>query len=513
MRSRLAMLRTEGRANKMENSTTTDILLIEPDHKTGLGFFPWGILSVGSYLKEKGFSVRLVPGTYYSEQEFEQQFNEWVPQAKVVGFTCFTTDTATVKRLIDRIKLQYPSKIIVVGGPHAILLPKSTLEYSNIDVVVPGLGELPMADLMEQIVSGNNDYSKVRGIGYRTAGGLNFTAPVQEIPEYRTDFSLLPKRKLVKMHEYLEYVSGRGCSFTCTFCYNAVCGHKWKGQSATRMVEELREIVAQFDPKEIMFQDDNFFHSKDRIIEFIKLYKENNFTFRWMANCRASYFTKNYINEEMLQSLEQINCSQIRFGFESGSQRVLDFLRKGVKLTSMYRVVELLAKSKIQGNYSFLIGVPTETQDEYVSTLSLIWKIIKTDPNAYLIGPQYYRMYPGGELYSHIIENYDFVEPKAFEDWAEAVEGDYFGLSKNFDYPWVRDANLVRYADIMVLLARKPLSELVRSPLKAPALVFALLASLRMRMRWYTAMWDMKLASYLFRQYAEKIGKPKMLKN
>lgn len=497
----------------MANDEMIDLLLVEPDHKTGLGFFPWGILSVGSYLKEKGFSVELLPGTYYSEQEFEKKFEKLVPQAKVIGVTCFTTDTAVVKVLIDRIKDKFPDKMIVVGGPHAILLPTSTLEYSNIDIVVPGLGELPMAELMEQVLSGENDFHKVRGIGFSTEKGTHFTESVQEIPEYRTDFSLLPQRKLGKMTDYMEYVSGRGCSFTCTFCYNAVCGHKWKGQSAARMVEELKDIVEQYNPKEIMFQDDNFFHSKQRIIEFVALYKKNNFSFNWMANCRASYFTRGYINEDLLQDLESINCVQIRFGFESGSQRVLDFLRKGVKLPSMYRVVELLSKSKIQGDYSFLMGVPTETREEYVETLDLIWHIIQTDPDSYLIGPQYYRLYPGGELYNYIMVNYDFKEPKTFEGWAEAVEGDYFGLSKNFDYPWIKHKKLVRYADIMVLLAKKPLLNLLSSPLKAPAIVFALLARLRMRTGWYSGMWDMKLASYLFRQYSEKIGKPKMLKS
>jgi radical SAM superfamily enzyme YgiQ (UPF0313 family) len=489
-----------------------EVLLIEPDHKTGLNFFPWGILSLGSYLKHIGIDVSLLPGTYYSSSEFEALFQELVPQAPIVGLTCFSTDVAIVKKLVDRIKADYPEKKIVVGGPHAILLPESTLAYKNIDFVVSGPGEEALEGIVRQDLGGGRDFESIPGIGFKREGTAFLTRKCSTVPEYPIDFSLLPERKTRNMSKYVEFLSGRGCSFVCTFCYNAVCGHKWIGKSAARMVEELQGIVDEFDPEMIMFQDDNFFHSKERVYEFIELYRARGFSFRWAANCRANYFSKNYVNSDLLRALEDINCHELRFGMESGSQRILDILKKGIKLSQMYRVVDLMSKSPIVGNYSFLMGVPGETVDDYKMTMEFIKHIAKKDATAIILGPQYYRIYPGGELYNSIIAEYDFTDPKSFEDWAEVVRDDYFGLSKGFDYPWIDDVKFPRYADILVLLARKPISDLLSTVYKAPGVIFALLARLRLKTGWYSAMWDMQLASYLFRQYAEHIGKPKMLK-
>jgi radical SAM superfamily enzyme YgiQ (UPF0313 family) len=266
---------------------------------------------------------------------------------------------------------------------------------------------------------------------------------------------------------------------------------------------ELCEIVGKYAPKTIYFRDENFFHSPKRIYRFIQLYKQNQFTFKWRATCRANYFTNNYINNDLLRKLENINCETLKFGFESGSQRILDYLKKGIKIKNCEHVVHSLSKSSIIGNYSFLIGVPGESREDYVKTLEFIEFITKTDPDAEIIGPQFYRIYPGGELYNEIITTYDLKEPKSFEEWSKVSERDELGFGKNVYYPWIGTGKLlVRYSDIMMLLYRKKFIDLLTIK-KFPALLFFILAKIRVRLGIYGSLYDMKVADYLFRKYLQ----------
>ena len=173
---------------------------------------------------------------------------------------------------------------------------------------------------------------------------------------------------------------------------------------------EIDNLVRKYNPKIIYFRDENFFHSPDRIREFIKYYRERKYSFAWRANCRASYCNGNYLNLDLLKELESINCRVLKFGIESGSQRVLNYFKKGLKIEHVERLVYAFSKVKrITPAYSFIIGVPAEAPEEYKSTLKLIKFIAKYNPNAKIIGPQYFRIYPGGELYEEVVKKYHYA--------------------------------------------------------------------------------------------------------
>ncbi|MBU1042443.1 MAG: B12-binding domain-containing radical SAM protein [Proteobacteria bacterium] len=480
-----------------------DILLIEPDHKCGIEYFPWGILAVGSYLRQQNFDVGLINASYLLERDFRAQLFEALPKTRAVGISCFSTDAAFVRDLCAEIKGIRPELQIIVGGPHAVLRPEQTAAHPDIDFVIHGPGEEPTEQLLTMLGQGNTDFEKVPGICFRRDGRLIRTPPVGPVPEYRVDYSLLPANKLATLAEYMEVLSGRGCSFQCTFCYNAVCGQKWLGKTADALLDEIDVVLKRYNPHAINFRDENFFQSKERILAFLAGYHERGYTFRWDATCRASYFTKSYIDEALLQRIAQANCRRLKFGFESGSQRVLNFLKKGNKVESYLQVAKLVEGTPIIGSYSFLVGVPTETAEECRQTLALVRDILDVDPNCEILGPQYYRVYPGGELYNYILAGgYGYSEPDSFEGWAKVARGDYFGLAKGATHPWIKGfKTLARHADMLVFLARTPINRLL-VPRKLLGIPFALLAKLRLRFRLYALPWDLKLAGALYSRYA-----------
>ncbi|PKN08869.1 MAG: hypothetical protein CVU73_06465 [Deltaproteobacteria bacterium HGW-Deltaproteobacteria-8] len=493
------------------------VLLIEPDHHCGLSPFPWGTLAVGSHLASRNIPVALINASYLDLAAFEAELSGLLPQATLLGVSCFSTDAAWVLELLARVKKLRPELPVILGGPHPTLLPEQTIQHPLVDYLVRGPGEEACAGLAllldevgRPIVDAPERLAALPGLHWRDGRGeAHGNPPAGAPPEVPTDYSLLPEIKQRHLPKYMEILAGRGCSFACAFCYNAVCGHKWAGKSAQALAEEVESIVRRFDPQVIYFRDENFFHSRERVLAFIGEYRSRGFRFQWDATCRANYFTKGYINQELLRELESINCRRMKFGMESGSPRVLKLLHKGIRVEQILHVAQTLSGSSIIGNYSFLMGVPGETRGEYRATLGLIRTILDHDPRAEIIGPQYYRVYPGGELYDEVVAHWGFRQPESFEQWAEAVRGDFFGLDKAQDYRWIDGSpDLPRRADFLVLLARKPLSSLLH-PLKFPALPFALLARLRLRLGFYAGMWDMRLAAWMFGKYVSAVYLPK----
>jgi len=490
------------------------VLLVEPDHHCGLSPFPWGILAVGSHLRARGVPVTLLNASYLDEAAFATELARLLPQATLLGVSCFSTDTAWVLDLLTRVKAARPGLPVVLGGPHPTLLPEQTARHPLVDYVIKGPGEAAVEELARLTGSGRrpeeSELAVLPGLFWRDASGqVRQGLPPCAPPEYPIDYTLLPEVKQRDLPRYMEVLAGRGCSFACAFCYNAVCGHKWLGKAAGILADEVEAVVRAHDPDVIYFRDENFFHSKERVQAFIGEYRRRGFRFQWDATCRANYFTQGYINEALLGELASINCRRLKFGMESGSPRVLRLLHKGIRVEQIEHVARTLAGSPIIGNYSFLMGVPGETRPEYEATLGLIRNILDLDPAAEIIGPQYYRVYPGGELYEEVAGRWGFRQPQSLEEWADCVRGDFFGLNKALNYPWIDGSpDLPRRADFLVLLARKPLRQLLH-PLKFPALPFALLARLRLRLGFYAGLWDMRLAAWMFGKYVSAVYLPR----
>jgi len=487
-----------------------DVLLISPDHGNKKNNFPWGILALGSYLKNiKNRDVELLDASLFKETDFFNELDSHIYRTQLIGIGCFTTDVRSVKKFADYIKKRRPEVKIIIGGPHAVLEPVQTCEYRNIDFVAYTEGEMTLDALIDQLSFETPDFDKVAGLIYKKHGKLIRTNPPECVCEYPINYDLLSPSVKKTFPDYIQVLTGRGCSYKCRFCYNSVIAQKFRPYSVVSVINELEDIVNRYNPKVVYFRDENFFQDKNRIYEFIRLYREKQFHFSWRATCRANYINDRYINRQLLLELEKINCETLKMGIESGSQRVLNYLKKGTHIEGIKKAVREVAKIKsIRGNYSFIVGLPEQTSEEYIETIDLIRYILKYEPEAEIIGPQYFRIYPGGSLYDEIVQKYNYAKPASFEDWAIRTDrkNDHFGLFKNVDYAWIPKAykNLALHGDLLVLLYQKPISFYFSRFERIPALPFALLAKIRIRMGWYRKLYEIKLIARLlniYRQY------------
>lgn len=478
----------------------TDVLLISPNQGSS---FPWGILALGSYLTNvKKRKVCLINAYDFPDKYFWEELNYILPKVKLVGIGFLSPDVHFVRNLVDFIKQFNPNIKIILGGAHAVLQPEQTCRYKHIDFVAYSYGEETLDLLIDEINKDKPYHNDVPGLIYKDGNVLRKTESPKFVGFYDINYNLLPDTVRQTFGDYIQVLTGRGCPYRCRFCYISVAKEKFYPRSAKEIIEEVEKIVEKYNPKVIYFRDDNFFSKKSRVLEFIQKYKEKNFTFGWTASCRANFFRESYINSNLIRELESINCIKLKAGIESGSQRVLDYLRKDIKIRDIERmVVEIANSGQIKGNYSFMIGMPEETIEEYIKTINVIKFILKHEPDAEIIGPQYFRIYPGGSLYNEIVEKYGFESPVSFEDWSLKTSDieDPFGLSSNVDYPWIPNnyEYLAMYSHLLIQLYKKPIKEYL-TPRRFFMLFLAVIAKLRVKYDWYKYPYDLRIIAKLY---------------
>lgn len=263
---------------------------------------------------------------------------------------------------------------------------------------------------------------------------------------------------------------------------------------------EIKRLVDQYNPKTIYLRDELFFRDQGRVRAFMDYYRQNEFKFLWRSSIRATDVRENYVDEQMLRELGECGCEVLKFGFESGSDRILKKIKKGIKLSNIHHVVDVFSKqSKVQLNASFLVGLPGETFEEIGTTIGLATRIQQFVPNARIVGPQYYRVYPGGELYEEVVREWGFRVPDTLEGWVARYrlpENTTDTFDRGIRYPWMsaRTHELAGFADLFpAFFFSSGFRYHEQYKLKLLNLLRPLIR-LRVRFGWYHFLVDLRLA-------------------
>ena len=390
----------------------------------GRRFIPLGLSYVAAALEKAGFEVQVIDN-YLLEKPVDQvklEVEKLNPE--IVGITC---SSATYSRCVETakaIKDALPSCKVVVGGWHPSYEPESMLEHPQIDYVVMGEGERAMVELATEIKHGADPGSlTIPGVAFRREGGIvknpqKFINNLDELP--------FPARHLLPMHLYdrqIEYLDVkpvdnmnimRGCPYNCAFCeVKQLWGTVCRSFSPRRVLEEIRHLVANYDTKGIYFINDNFTIRKKETSELCELIRKSGLDLEWVCDTRVDL-----VSRELLREMKAAGCKTIWFGGESGSQRILDKVNKGVSLEETEKAFRICREEGIQTACSFLLGIPGEKVSEMEATFKFARKL---DPDWCRFN--IYVAVPGSSLYREVMENglYDRVE-----DFAAYVKTDEF---------------------------------------------------------------------------------------
>jgi len=343
---------------------------------------------------------------------------------KVVCLGSCIVDLPSLNMVINLIKAYNKEIIVVVGGPSATTYSEKLIQNPLIDFLVIGEGERTVGELIPILLNKPLNPEKIRavkGIIYREGENvirnenreLIFNLDEIPFPNREKVFFVDKSKELKKLYLIRDILLSRGCPFNCKFCSAFTVWGTRKPRSRTKenIIEEINLLKSRYNQTFFIFWDDLFTSNRKRVVDFCNALIQSNLNITWLALARIDT-----IDEELLLLMKEAGCVQIQFGIESGSDRILELVNKGITVNQVIEKAKIIRKCKIPWSTFWVIGFPTETEEEISETLKLIDIINPTIAELSVFSP-----YPGTVFYSelsqsgHISEDTDRVDASYFE--------------------------------------------------------------------------------------------------
>jgi radical SAM superfamily enzyme YgiQ (UPF0313 family) len=415
--------------------------------------YPWALIYLASALVERGVEVTIIDeaAAPCTRERIVQILKETEPIA--VGITSMTGEQIRHGLEFAQYVRTHTKASIVWGGVHPSLLPEQTVRHRLVDYVVSGEGEYAFADLVE-CIENNEDPTDLPGVYYLR--GVKVLGSPQEmfvdlasLPELPYHLagpeSYISRRQDLGVNRYFEICTSRGCAHHCGFCYiEGVHRSCWRGMDADIAVERIKMLKKRFDLDCVLFREDNFFVQRARVEKIAQRLLKDNIGIKWAASCRINYVA-NY-SDEFLALLKQSGCVLLTFGVESGSDRVLNFIRKDITVEQVIKAAEKLKRIGIRGAYHFMGGFPTETTSEFLDTCRLIDRLMEIAPDSVVREMSIFAPYPGVALIPECVR-LGYREPSNLEGW---IELDWSNPLR----PWLSEEQSRLISDAQFLIAR-----------------------------------------------------------
>ncbi|PIT89577.1 hypothetical protein COU23_03150 [Candidatus Kuenenbacteria bacterium CG10_big_fil_rev_8_21_14_0_10_36_11] len=493
------MERGSGENNGSNKKSFMKIILINPPFNIAKENYDSsisvGLLSVATFLDANGVAVEIVDGA--RQKNYLDLIKEKVKDCEFAGLSVMTMQVGQALKISQIIKEINPNCKIVWGGVHPTFFPEQTAKHALIDIICIGEGEYTALE----IAQGKNS-NEIKGIAYRLKNGeIKINSPRElcdpkQMPLFNWD--LVPKEILENLF-LIPSLTSRGCPHRCTFCVNAILKNFWRTRTAEQVISDLEIILSKpyFKNKKLRFWDENFFVDIERAKKIIDGMIENNLIMPWETTVRANYLRANMIDDDFMDKLKKSGCYLLSFGAESGCPRILKKIKKEIDPEDILNSAKMALKHDIIPQYSFMIGLPSETRSDIMATLNLIDKLVKLSPKVQILGPQVFRPYPGSELYDECLQS-GWQAPKTLEEWAHLAENELNYLAiKNF--PWVKnkDKNFVESMEAYVRFGAHSIQSAMGSSVKAKKwlkLGFVLLCKLRWKLKFFCWPIEFKLA-------------------
>jgi radical SAM superfamily enzyme YgiQ (UPF0313 family) len=407
-----------------------NVLLLYP--KTGLDFGstvapPHALLAVGAPVLKAGYSVTLL------DQRVETITEETLRPLMSDDLYCVGISTMTGSQiyfalgLAKMVRRLTDGKVpIVWGGCHPSVVPEQTLENENVDVVAVGEGDLTLLDLVDAYAH-KRSLVKVAGILYKDGPQTVKTLPrpllnVEEL--LPVPWELIDVDRYIHRDMYLRDrfrvldlgQTSRGCPFDCAFCSSAsIRERKWRAMSVERTLDMMTEAVRRFRLDGFWLRDDEFYINRKRAHKIFEgmIRAELNVSF-YTSGTRCDVFAK--ATEDEVATMKRAGAHTLKFGAESGSQRVLDLMQKGITVQQTIDANLRCKRHGITPAFALMIGYPTETFEEMDQTIDLGYRLKRENPDAELETMATYTALPGTPDW-HLALKHGLQPPARLEDW------------------------------------------------------------------------------------------------
>ena len=411
----------------------THVTLVNPPYRTKPAlhppFPPLGLGYLAAVLEKNGYEVEVID-CQASKLNYEDYKKEIVKRPRdIVGVTAATRLYNSALEIIKITKEAYPNCLTLIGGPHVTFWDDKALqECPQLDVVFRREGELSLLEFVQRVEAGKG-YFDVIGTTCRKGNEIvrNPDRPyIENLDELPFPARHLWDLDAIRKAEDMFYLSTtRGCVYWCEFCCAVrMFGRKYRLRSVKNVVDELEYLYKTYGGKYYTFCDDAFTVDQTRTEELCNEIKKRGLIIQWNCGTRVDMVTK-----ELLQKMKSAGCISVWFGVESGSQKVLDNMHKGISTEQTIRTVGWVIELGLKPAPNVLLGFPGETKESAWKTIKFAEKI-SPDEIAYF---NVATPYPGTPMYDMVVAN----------GWLRVTDFDqYNAVTPIFETPTMSMKNL-----------------------------------------------------------------------
>ena len=364
--------------------------------------FPFYLGYATALLKKNGFEVLLIDAIteQMDEETYFSRMTAFAPD--LVVHEVSTASIETDLRQAKMVKEKLPGARLAFCGPHHLMFDPAFLKaHPFVDYVFEGEYEFTLLELAQKF---NASPGGIPGLIHRLADGTpkaNDRRPL--IP---LDSLPWPAREFLPMAKYYDNMGGipspslqmhasRGCPFTCNFCsWPQVMygGNAYRTRNPKDVVDELEACIGLYGIKSFYFDDDTFNIGKKRMLELCDELDRHHIRLPWSAMARADT-----ADEETLRRMHETGLVSIKYGVESGDQKILDDCGKRLDLAVARRNILITKQLGIKCHLSFTIGLPGETRETVQKTLRLADELDPDSLQFSIATP-----FPGSRLYEQL---------------------------------------------------------------------------------------------------------------
>ena len=374
---------------------------------------PLGLIFINRFLKEHGYVSSIINLSECKCWEEVERYFKKESSPRIIGISSYTRQRFSTIEMIGLLRSIYPETIICIGGPHATFLDEAILRHhSEIDFVIRGEGEETFLELVTHIFNNNIENAKTRilGISYVDKNGVFIrTADRPRL----NDLSLLPlplqtaeELDNLSMADSLKFhfpngndndfkmapiITSRGCNGNCSFC----CNRSFWGDNRCTGAEYAYKQFYYYYSKGIScfdIYDDNFTSNEDKVLKLCDMLINNGIDVKWWCSSRVDT-----VNHKILKSIKQAGCFMISYGVESGSQRILNNINKGVTIIDVESACALTRQAGLSFRITISIGHLGETFETINETIDLINRIRPIQIAIFML-----KVYPGTPLNDYL---------------------------------------------------------------------------------------------------------------
>lgn len=339
---------------------------------------PLGLLYISNYLRTLGFSPEIFDSTFSNRETFESTLD--ASGCKTLGIYTTHMTRRSVISLIKSAKTM--NFTIIVGGPDSAGYPEQYLK-SGADFVVIGEGEATLGELLPQLLTAKrsiDDLKNIHGLVFMDSTGKIVETPRRDYLDI--DSLPWPDRENIDLDQYLEawrshhgetslnMITSRGCRYQCRFCSHSVFGNVERRRKPANCADEVAWIIDRYNPDQLWFSDDVFTMDHDWIYQFSAELQRRKIKIPFEAISRADRMQ----DPQVIKTLANMGCRRIWIGSESGSDRILKAMRRGVSSEQIIQAVHNSKKHGIETGIFLMWGYEGETLEDISLTIEHVKK-------------------------------------------------------------------------------------------------------------------------------------------